>query len=190
MKYLLKLFFVCSLLLISGCQTDSNYTLIEDDNDYQVYAYADSDGILSDYTYFIFNDNGDKIDSGYNQSREPIFQKFDNHVLKRLISAGTNVNFTTYYDLSRSLISDEYENVYYDDGELVVYIHYDNQNDSTYVTAKKIFDSDFLLNEKLDLDGIFTTDYHVEVKDNRVTVQHVKGPHYDDVVETFELSLE
>ncbi len=150
-----NIFFVI-ILFFTSCSNpadSSNYSLIHSSNHYQVFAYNDKN-ILSDYTYFIFNNKGDKIDSGYYKDNEPKFEEFQNGITKITINYGTNSELVKYYDLTNSRISEEYSGVYFDNGELVIYIDY--IDDDTYLYAKNIFDSDLLLKEKLDMDGIMT----------------------------------
>lgn len=186
-----KIFSVLPLLLIiilSGCSNSAgnDFSLIASGENYKLYAYSNSDGINSDYNYLIFDNNGDKIDSGYYESTAPEFYSFDNGILRLSVNAGTFAKETTYYNLETSLISENYENVYYDDGEISVYINY--VDNSAYIYAKKIFDSDYLLKEKLNTGGIMITDFHVSVNGKVITVEHTKGENYENIVETFRLS--
>lgn len=57
-------------------------------------------------------------------------------------------------------ISEEYSGVYFDNGELVVYVDY--SDDNAYIYVKNIFDKE-------------------------ITVEHAKGENYDTIVETFNL---
>ncbi len=176
------------ILVLYGCSnsTDNNFSLVKSEKNYKLYAFSNSDGIESDYNYFIFNNNGDKIDSGYYESAAPQFHNFDNGVLKISVNAGTFANETTYYNLETSLVSDNYENVYYDDGEITVYINY--VDDSAYIFAKEIFNSNYLLKEKLDTGGVMITDFNVSINDKKITVEHTKGKNYNNIIETFNLS--
>ena len=174
---------VFCLIFLVGCSQDNNkYTLLEENDNYELYAY-ENDDILSDYVYFVFNHDGEKIDSGYYEVGEPRFKRFENDVLKVSTGSGTNVAFITYYDLNQSLISDEYQNVYYEDGNLIAYITY--QEGDTYLCVKHIFDDQLLLKEKLQIKDIMTTDYQITIKDNVVTVEHAKDSSYETIVETF-----
>lgn len=175
------------MLLFTACSGNNNcaYSLIDSSDNYELYAYTDKNDVLSDYIFFVFNNNGDKIKSGYFEAGEPRFTEFDNDILKVSTGAGTNAQIVTYYDLSSSLVSSEYQNVYYDDGDLVVYIDYDK--DKTFITAQKIFNSEVLLREELDMGGIFATNFDVSVKDETITVEHIKGENYETITETFKL---
>lgn len=187
-----KSFILLSLVIafiLTGCSnnTKNDYRIIEQSNNFKLYAYENNDGIYSDYVYFIYNNDGKKIASAYYETRQPAFHTFDNGVLRISINAGTNVALRTYYDLETSAVSEDYQGVYYDDGEIVIYIHYDESD--TYICAKEIFGSDFLLKEKLDTGDTFITGFEVDFSDGVVTVEHPKGEQYDDtIVETFELN--
>jgi len=184
------LFLALSLVLIlTGCSNgvESKYKQIEQSKNFSLFAHEDTNGVLSDYLYFIYNNKGDKIASAYYGNREPKLSIFDNGILKVFVSGGTNAGVSTYYNLETSLASDTYENVYYDDGEIVIYIDYSDGN--IYVCAKKIFGSDFLLKEKLDMGGISTTLFDVSYSNGLVKVEHAKGEKYDTIVETFELNV-
>lgn len=175
-------------LFLAGCSNEKtgSLTLTASETGWELYSYSDNDNVASDYTYLIFNTNNEKIDSGYFESAEPEFKSFDNGILSVSISAGTFADQTTYYDLETSAVSDTYENVFYDNGEITIFINYDNSNADLY--AKQIFGSEYLLSETLDTDGIMTTDFNVSVDGEKITVEHPKGENYENVVETFYLS--
>ncbi len=177
------------VLILTGCSNgvENNYKQIEQSKNFSLFAYEDTDGVLSDFVYFIYNNKGDKIESAYYETRKPEFRVFDNGILKVFVSLGTNAGVSTYYNLETSVASDTYQNVYYDDGEIVIYIDYSDSD--IYLCAKKIFGSNFLLKEKLDMDGITTTVFEVSYSNGLVKVEHAKGKKYDTIVETFELNL-
>ena len=177
------------LLAFTGCTYShiNNMSLLEEDNNYKIYGYLDKNDILTDYFYIIFNNDGEKIDSGHCERVNPNFQKFDNDVLKLSKSFGSNAKFVTYYDLSKSIVSEEYQNIIYDDGELVIYIYYIDGEIGTHIVTKNIFDSKILLDEELDMGGIMSTDFKVNIEGKIITVEHVKGQNCETIVETFEL---
>ena len=187
-----KSFILLSLVIafiLAGCSDSSknDYKMIEQSNNFKLYAYENDDEIYSDYVCFIFNNAGKKIASSYYETKQPDLHTFDNGVLRVFINAGTSAGLSTYYNLETSAVSETYQCVYYDDGEIVIYIHYDESD--TYICAKEIFGSDFLLKEKLDTGNTFITGFEVDFSDGVVTVEHPKGEQYDDtIVETFELN--
>ena len=97
MKKFSAFIIICFILLV-GCKQDNNhYSLLEENEYYELYGY-DKNDILSDYVYFIFNDDGEKIDSGYLEVGEPRFEKISDDIVKISTGSGTNVAFITYYD--------------------------------------------------------------------------------------------
>lgn len=110
------------------------------------------------------------------------------NVLKVLVDCGSYAEQVTFYDLSRSLVSEQYQNPCFFDDEIVSYITHENE--LTLVWVKKIFDDTILLKEELDMGGIYTVgEYYVDIKNDVVTVKHCKGEDYHQVTEKFVLDM-
>lgn len=189
-----KRFLVLLLLpvfLLAGCaKSGGDYVLLESSKNYKVYAWDDisywEDGYYSDFVYLVFNNAGEKIDSGYGEFSEPYFCQFDNDILKLEISAGSNAGTTTYYQLETSLISEAFQNVCYDDGEICAYVTY--AGTTAYICVQELFSSDFLLKEELDMGGIMATVFTASLDGDTLSVEHVRGENFQDVTETFQLN--
>ena len=177
------------LLCLCGCSKSEkgNYNIVEQNKNYEVYAYSKGDDPLSDFVYIVFNRNGEKIDSKYLELGEPRFKELEDSILKVGYGTGTNSEIVTYYDLANSLISKEYQNVCYDDGEKVAYITYGDGD--TFICVSDTFGNEPILKEVLNMGGIMTTEFKVDIKDGKITVEHAQGKDYKTIVESFDLKI-
>ena len=176
-----------SLLMIFASCSDSglnNMSLISNFTNYKIYEYK-YDESSSDYVFFIFDNNGKRLDAGYCQSHEPSIEKVDNNIIEYSLGFGTNAKEYKYYEINKGLVSQTYQNVYYRQNDTIAYIDY--VNNSTYVCYKKVFETQDILKQKLDMGGITSTEYNISIDDNKLCVTHPKGKEYKEITEKFAL---
>ena len=189
------------LILIIGCTSCSsepqssdlspsenymeNITQIEKNKNFEVNAVCKND-ILSNYSFVVYDNNGNKIDSGNLEHIEPKFTYLNETVAKKTISYGTtNANEVTYYDLKKSVASPVYTDVYCDNSDIVICIK--SVNDSSYLLVQSIFSGETLLKQDIDTGDVFVTDFDVNINGDVIKVNHSKGVDYTTVTDTFYL---
>lgn len=186
---------VCSMCLLGGCQNNDyedeslmHQAVLADESDYhKVYRFSYNNNI-DDYMYFIFDKNGEKLDSACFQKHSPKIEKLSSNILKSTLIYGTDAYIVKYYDITNSVVSSDFQGVCYDDEEKVAYI--DFKNDKTYLKIQKMFSDDIILKEKLNLGdaGVATSSqFDVSVSGDTVTVKHPYGSDYKTITETFSL---
>ncbi len=168
----------------------TNKSLIDSDDHYKVYA-KNNGNVYSDYEYVVFSFQNWEIERKSDVEKEPIFTYVNDHLLKRSISYGTdNTNEVIYYDLDKNLISQTYNNVYAENDNIAVYVHYDQNdpNSKMYVGAIKIFSGEVVLDELIDTGGTAVfSGLDIEIEGNNIVVTHPKGKDYKTVKSVYQI---
>lgn len=173
-------------LMLTGCHNNTeNLSLISKGNNYIVYEYQYNE-ITCDYMFVVFDDNGNRIDSAVVENHEPTFNYLDATLLAYELSFGTNAIEYKFYDIEKSIVSETYQNIYYQKDNQIAFIEY--ENDKTYICYKELFEKDNILKEELDMDGIMSTEFEIVVNDDFISVTHSKGESYDEITENFSLN--
>lgn len=172
------------LLVFSSCSNNEKdkLTLISNNENYEVYEYCYSQ-FTSDYFFFVFDNKGEKIDAGYCKEHLPSIKKVSDFTLEYSISFGTNASEYKYYDVDKGISSETFQNVYYYQDNMIAYVEY--IGNIAYICYKGVFDESLLLKEKLDMDGIMTTQFEVSVGNNVLYVTHAKGNEYKEITEEY-----
>lgn len=164
--------------------------LFEKDKNYEIYQYRYNENSF-EYIYFIYDNKHSRIDCKNVYAREPQIvqndtEKDGKNIVRVLISGGSNVNITKYYNVSNGKVSKEYQNVLCADKKKVAYISY--KNGKTILNVQNKFAPKSFFEKELDMGGISTTMFKGEFNGNSITVTHAKGKNYKDVRETFSLN--
>ena len=166
--------------------------LFEKDKNYEIYQYRYNENSF-EYIYFIYDNKHSRIDCKNVYAREPQIvqndtEKDGKNIVRVLISGGSNVNITKYYNLSNGKVSKEYQNVLCADKKKVAYISY--KNGKTILNVQNKFAPKSFFEKELDMGGISTATFigKGEFDGNSITVTHAKGKNYKDVKETFSLN--
>lgn len=178
------LIMVLLLILFSSCSNNEKdkLTLISNDKNYEVYEYYYNQ-FMTDYFFIIFDNKGEKLDAGYCGEHMPSIKKVNEFILEYSISFGTNAVEYKYYDVKNGLASEAFQNIYYCQDNKVAYVDY--RDTGTYICYKEIFEESFLINEKLDMGGIMTTQFEVFIDKDILSVTHAKGKEYNEITEKF-----
>lgn len=166
--------------------------LFEKDKNYEIYQYRYNENSF-EYIYFIYDNKHSRIDCKNVYAREPQIvqndtEKDGKNIVRVLISGGSNVNITKYYNVSNGKVSKEYQNVLCEDKKKVAYISY--KNGKTILNVQNKFAPKSFFEKELDMGGISTATFigKGEFDGNSITVTHAKGKNYKDVKETFSLN--
>lgn len=164
--------------------------LFKKDKNYEIYQYRYNENSF-EYIYFIYDNKHSRIDCKNVYAREPQIvqndtEKDGKNIVRVLISGGSNVNITKYYNVSNGKVSKEYQNVLCADKKKVAYISY--KNGKTILNVQNKFAPKSFFEKELDMGGISTTMFKGEFDGNSITVTHAKGKNYKDVRETFSLN--
>lgn len=166
--------------------------LFEKDKNYEIYQYRYNENSF-EYIYFIYDNKHSRIDCKNVYAREPQIvqndtEKDGKNIVRVLISGGSNVNITKYYNVSNGKVSKEYQNVLCADKKKVAYISY--KNGKTILNVQNKFAPKSFFEKELDMGGISTATFigKGEFDGNSITVTHAKGKNYKDVKETFSLN--
>ena len=93
------------------------------------------------FTYTLYDSYGNVV---FEQTvlREPQIKYITEEVIEIRNSAGTSATFCTYFDLKTNKLSESCWNPSYVDGNIVVYMHYDETREPhTFLVVRNIFDS-------------------------------------------------
>ena len=166
--------------------------LFEKDKNYEIYQYRYNENSF-EYIYFIYDNKHSRIDCKNVYAREPQIvqndtEKDGKNIVRVLISGGSNVNITKYYNVSNGKVSKEYQNVLCEDKKKVAYISY--KNGKTILNVQNKFAPKSFFEKELDMGGISTATFigKGEFDGNSITITHAKGKNYKDVRETFSLN--
>lgn len=162
---------------------EEKISLLKKDDNYQIYQFHYSE-YSSEYIYFIYDNEENRLDCKNVYAYEPHIEKIGNNVFKCVISGGSNANIVKYYNVSKDMISPEYKNVCYDNRNEVAYIK--NYKGKTYFKLQKIFDNNAYFVKELDMDGITTTKFDVKIRDGKIFITHIKGKDYKEITEIFQ----
>lgn len=170
--------------------SDDRMCLFKKDKNYEIYQYRYNENSF-EYIYFIYDNKHSRIDCKNVYAREPQIvqndtEKDGKNIVRVLISGGSNVNITKYYNVSNGKVSKEYQNVLCADKKKVAYISY--KNGKTILNVQNKFAPKSFFEKELDMGGISTTMFKGEFDGNSITVTHAKGKNYKDVRETFSLN--
>ncbi|MCH5298922.1 MAG: hypothetical protein J1E96_04075 [Ruminococcus sp.] len=187
---------VCSMCLLGGCQSDDyedkssihQAVLVDESYYHKVYIFSYNNN-TDDYMCFIFDKNGEKLDSACYQKHCPKIEELNSDILKSTLIYGTDAYIVKYYDITNSIVSPDFQGVCYNDEEKVAYI--DFKNDKTYLKIQKMFSDDVILKEELNLgDAVVatTSSFDVSISGDTVTVKHPYGSDYKTITETFLLN--
>lgn len=170
--------------------SDDRMCLFKKDKNYEIYQYRYNEYSF-EYIYFIYDNKHSRIDCKNVYAREPQIvqndtEKDGKNIVRVLISGGSNVNITKYYNVSNGKVSKEYQNVLCADKKKVAYISY--KNGKTILNVQNKFAPKSFFEKELDMGGISTTMFKGEFNGNSITVTHAKGKNYKDVKETFSLN--
>lgn len=174
----------------STTDSDDRMCLFKKDKNYEIYQYRYNENSF-EYIYFIYDNKHSRIDCKNVYAREPQIvqndtEKDGKNIVRVLISGGSNVNITKYYNVSNGKVSKEYQNVLCADKKKVAYISY--KNGKTILNVQNKFAPKSFFEKELDMGGISTTMFKGEFNGNSITVTHAKGKNYKDVRETFSLN--
>lgn len=169
----------------TSAKSDSNeqMTLFEKGANYQIYQFNYSKH-SSEYVYFIYDNDNKRLDCDTVYSYEPHVKEYNKNILKCTISRGSNADVVKYYNVTDDKISPVYENICYESGDEVAYIHYNNGH--TYLKMQKLFSTKAYFVKELDMGGIMTTKFDVKVDGDSISITHAKGKDYKEVTETFK----
>ena len=166
--------------------------LFKKDKNYEIYQYRYNEYSF-EYVFFIYDNKHRRIDCKNVYAREPQIvqndtEKDGKNIVRVLISGGSNVNITKYYNVSNGKVSKEYQNVLCADKKKVAYISY--KNGKTILNVQNKFAPKSFFEKELDMGGISTATFigKGEFDGNSITVTHAKGKNYKDVRETFSLN--
>ncbi len=166
--------------------------LFEKDKNYEIYQYRYNENSF-EYIYFIYDNKHSRIDCKNVYAREPQIvqndtEKDGKNIVRVLISGGSNVNITKYYNVSNGKVSKEYQNVLCADKKKVAYISY--KNGKTILNVQNKFAPKSFFEKELDMGGISTATFigKGEFDGNSITITYAKGKNYKDVRETFSLN--
>jgi hypothetical protein len=122
---------------------DPYYKAIKENKNYKI--YEDKSGF--NYSYTVFNNEGEILDSGFNTSG--IKFAFNNKLLELQIDAGTYATIYRYYDLVNSRVSKYYVTPLGIGGEYVAYFKNTTteNKDNIFLVIQNIFDKNIYYKE-------------------------------------------
>lgn len=128
---------------VSQTETSSYVNEIIDENDYYTVVY---NGDFT-YSYEIRDKSGNILLSDNSEKEEPHINMMDENTVKLWIQRGTGLatRFTTYYNIEKGTVSDEFLYVLTEFDKNTVYVQY--RENEHYVIIQNIFDKNELYKE-------------------------------------------
>lgn len=169
------LFVIISLFLCS-CSFNSNSRIVDDNKNYRIIWNKNWT-----YDILIFNDDNDVV---YQEKdiEQPVNISKNNSLITISKDFGTGLQFVKYYDLTKEMISDEYQYVIANNDTYVAYVDGDMNN--RQIVVQNIFDKNILYYEvQLDFANIDTPVESAEfVDNNNLKITYINS--FDNSIET------
>lgn len=148
---------------------------------YVIYRYENDKNVC--YRFEVFDDNKNVVLSGSNEWKEPQIDEEDN-IVSVMLSFGTLADVHRYYDTQNNILSDEYNNVFAQNGAMICY--YD---DESIVVTNAFEQDEFYTEIKRDFyDDMAIPVCDVYLGDDELIVSYYANPDGEKVTEIIYLT--
>lgn len=157
---LLSSLFVIISLFFCSCTFNSNLHIVDDNKNYRIIQNENGT-----YNILILNDDNDVVYKEKN-IKQPVYISKNNSLITISKDYGTGLQLVKYYDLTKEMISDEYQYVIANNDTYVAYIEVEDMSNRS-VVVQNIFDKNILYYKvQLDFAKIDTPIENAEFIDN------------------------